>query len=387
MVFFEFAKRNVRLNWLRSVLAVIGVVIGVVAISSMGVLGNSLVLSVSDTLTNVGDTIVVYPHSGAMGGGMGVRGQQAISDRDVEEITRVVAPNVAIPIRITADRLIVGRETGAATIYGLRPKDIPSLLEKREGSYLRSSEGIMVGPRLAENLKLRVGSRVMIGENGQGMRVVGILEERGIGFDINPDFAIIVSDTWFAAEYGRNDWDQVIVKVKDLPQIARMKDALEERFNRREEKIDILDTKQILQTILDAFNRISLFTVAIGGISLIVAGVSIMNVMMMSVTERTREVGILRSLGATRSGILRMFLYESLLLGLIGSGIGGLLSFAGGYFALAVMLQETTYLFAPSSLLYIPFGMSFGIGVSVLSGLYPAWKASKLKPIEALRHE
>lgn len=388
MIFFEFAKRNIRLNWLRSLLAVIGIVIGVVAIASMGILGNSLYLSVSDTLTNVGDTIVIYPHTGAVSGGMqGGQSRLSISDRDVVEIERTVSPNRAIPVRTTADRIQAGRDVTAATVYGLRPDDIPILLKKGEGTYLRSSSGAMVGTRLAETLKLRVGSRVIIGDGDESLRIVGILEERGIGFDINPDYAIIVTDSWFSQKYGNSDWNQVIIQVRELAQIERVKEALDQKFNRRERKFDILDTKQILQTILDAFNRISTFTIAIGGISLIVAGVSITNVMMMSVTERTKEVGILRSIGTTRRGILRMFLYESLILGLVGSGIGGLLSFMGGYLALAIMLQNTSYLFTPSSLLYIPFGMCFGIGVSILSGFYPAWKASNLNPIEALRHE
>jgi len=82
-----------------------------------------------------------------------------------------------------------------------------------------------------------------------------------------------------------------------------------------------------------------------------------------------------------------MFIYESLLLGIGGSLIGGILSFIGGYVAILIMLEETRFLFMPSSLIFIPYGMAFGIVTSVLSGLYPAWKASNLNPIEALRHE
>jgi putative ABC transport system permease protein len=126
---------------------------------------------------------------------------------------------------------------------------------------------------------------------------------------------------------------------------------------------------------------------AIGGISLIVAGVSIFNVMMMSVMERYREIGILRSIGTKRAEIRSMFIYESLILGVSGSVLGGILSFLGGYAAIAIMLQETSYLFAFSSLIQIPYGMIFGIATSIASGLYPAWKASDLRPIDALRHE
>jgi len=110
-------------------------------------------------------------------------------------------------------------------------------------------------------------------------------------------------------------------------------------------------------------------------------------VMMMSVTERTREIGVIRSIGARQGEVLRMFIYESFILGFIGSAIGGVLSFIGGYIAVIIMLEDTSYLFVPSSLVYILYGMAFGIGTSIVSGFYPAWKASHLNPIEALRHD
>jgi putative ABC transport system permease protein len=149
----------------------------------------------------------------------------------------------------------------------------------------------------------------------------------------------------------------------------------------------VIDTKAVLETILTAFGQISTFTTAIGGISLIVAGVSILNIMLMSVTERIKEIGVLRSIGTQKREVRRMFLYEALILGLIGSSIGGVLSIIGGYAVSMVMLQTTQYLFVPSSLIHILYGIAFGIGTSLISGFYPAWKASNLNPIEALRHE
>jgi putative ABC transport system permease protein len=115
--------------------------------------------------------------------------------------------------------------------------------------------------------------------------------------------------------------------------------------------------------------------------------VSIFNVQMMSVTERIKEIGIIRSIGTRRREVMRMFLYEAILLGIIGSGIGGLLSFVGGYVVLQFMLQDTTFLYEPTSLIYIPFAMLFGVGTSLLSGIYPAWRAANLNPIDALRYE
>jgi len=385
-LFFDFAIRNVRLHWFRSLLAVIGIIIGVVAIVSMGILGNSLVLAISDSLSTVGDSVIITPHAGGMGG-MGIGGSDdLLTERMIEQIRRAVAPDVTIPIYSGSARMTIGTEDTVGVVYGLDPDDIPILLEVEEGALLKGESGAMAGAKFAEDNELKVGSRITIKDKGS-LRVVGILKERGMGFDINPDYGIVVDGNWYQKAYNQQDYDMAIVKVKDLSRIEQTKDAIEKQLNRRETEVDVIDTKAILETILTAFGQISTFTTAIGGISLIVAGVSILNIMMMSVTERIKEIGVLRSIGTQRKEVRSIFLYEALVLGVIGSVIGGVLSIFGGYAISILMLQTTEYLFVPSSLVYVFYGIAFGIGTSLLSGLYPAWKASNLNPIEALRHE
>jgi len=386
LMFFELARRNVRLHWLRSLLAILGIIIGVVTIVSMGILGNSLVLAISDSLSTVGDSVIVTPHVGGRDLGGGSQSSNLLSDRDVEQIRRAAAPHVAIPVYSGSSRMKIGSEDTVGTIYGLKPDDIPVLLEVEQGSYLRGASGAMVGATFAEENDIKVGSRISLGEMGS-VRVVGILKERGMGFDINPDFGIVVDDQWFSQAFGQDEYNQVIVKVNDLNEIEEVKDSIDRTMNRKETVVDVIDTRAILETILTTFGQISTFTTVIGGISLIVAGVSILNIMLMSVTERIKEIGVIRSIGTQRKEVLRMFLYEALILGLIGSFIGGALSIIGGYAVSMVMLQTTEYLFVPSSLVYIVYGVGFGLGTSLISGLYPAWKAANLNPIEALRHE
>jgi putative ABC transport system permease protein len=395
MIFWEIAKRNIRIHLLRSSLAMLGIVIGVVAIASMGILGNSLVLTVSDSLKTVGDSVIVTPHVGGtmrgFGGGTGGPSSLSITEQNFQQIKRASAPNVAIPVLQTSDRmkLGVGSDEIVATIYGLNPDDVPDLLKLKEGGYSRGDSGVLVGSTFAKDNNVKVGSRIAIGTEGNKgtLRVTGIIEERGMAFDVSTDSAIVVTKEWFDQAYNRNDYDKVVVKVKNLDDLPAVKTAIENQMNKRDKIVDVVDTRKTMETIFSAFGQITTFVSAIGGISMLVAGVSILNIMMMSVTERIKEIGIMRSIGAQRKEVMSMFLYEALILGVVGSLIGGTMSLLGGYVISSVLLQTTKYLFVPSSMIHIIYGMSFGIVISLICGIYPAWRAANLNPIDALRHE
>jgi len=394
MIFWEIAKRNLRIHLLRSFLAMLGIVIGVVAISTMGILGNSMVLSVSDSLRTVGDSVIVTPHAGGSARGFGEGTGSTtftISEQEFQQIKRVSAPNLAIPVLRTSERmkLGVGSEDLVAMVYGLNPDDVPSMLILQEGDYNRGNSGCLVGATFAKDNNVKVGSRISMGKDGEKgtLRVTGIIEERGMAFDVSTDSAVVATQDWFEATYDRNDYDQVVVKVKNLDEIADVKVAIEKQVNRRETVVDVMDTRKVMESIFEAFGQITTFVSAIGGISMIVAGVSILNIMMMSVTERIKEIGIMRSIGAQRREAISMFLYEAAILGVVGSIIGGLLSLLGGYAISSLMLQTTRYLFEPSTLVHIVYGMAFGIFVCLICGIYPAWRAVNLNPIDALRHE
>ena len=373
MIFFEFAKRNLARHKFRSVLAIIGIVIGVLAITALGILGNSVRLSASEQLCMIGNELVVYPY-----------GEKIISEDNFKEIKKSASD--AIPIKLKADKVVLNGESKVVTIYGMRSEDIPELLEKADGQFLKhGSLNCLVGSRLADNYELRVGERAAI--KSQKPRIVGILKERGVGFDISPDNAIIVSDKMFSSLYNSSGYNSVIVKVDKIEDVEEVREEIEDRLNKREKVVMVMELKMIVEGIKSVFNTISIFLLGIGAISLVVAGVSILNVMIMSTVERTKEIGVMRAIGTSKSGILRMFLFESLILGVIGGVIGALFGFGIGFLVDVLVLKEASYLFAPSSILYIFLGIAFGIGTSVISGLYPAWRASRLKPIEALRYE
>ena len=398
MIFWEIAKRNLRIHMLRSSLAMLGIVIGVVAIASMGILGNSMVATVSESLSSVGDSVIVTPYSGGGGGGPGGGGgggsseNLKLSDQNYQQIKRAVAPNVAIPVLSTSERMKVGvgSDDIVATIYGVDPQYIPDLkLELTAGDYNNANSGCLVGSTFAKDHNIKVGSRISIGSDGEKgtLRVTGIIEERGMSFDLSTDSAIVATQEWFDNAYNRSDYDQVVVKVKEGQDTAVVKTTIEKQMNKRDKIVSVTDSKATLASIYATFGTITTFVSAIGGISMIVAGVSIFNIMMMSVNERIKEIGIMRSIGAQKKEVMSMFIYEAAIIGVVGSVAGGILSILTGYAVSALMLGSTKYLITTANALSVGEGVCFGIVICLACGIYPAWQAANLNPIDALRHE
>jgi len=398
MIFWEIAKRNIRIHMLRSTLAMLGIVIGVVAIASMGILGNSLVATVSDSLKSVGDSVIVTPYSGGGGGMMGGSGGSSsaslkITDQNFLQIKRVSAPNVAIPVYSTSDhmKIGVGSDDIVATIYALPSDDVPDMMKLQAGDYNNGNSGCLVGSTFAKDHNLKVGSRISIGTDGSKgtLRVTGIIEERGMSFDISTDNAIVVTQEWFENTYNRKgDYDEVVVKVRD-GDTATVKTNIEKQLNKHKDNkiVSVTDSKATLSSIYATFSTVTTFVSAIGGISMVVAGVSIFNIMMMSVNERIKEIGIMRSIGTQKKEVMSMFIYEAAIIGVIGSIIGGILSVLAGYAICALMLGTTKYLFTIANALSVAEGVGFGIVICLACGIYPAWQAANLNPIDALRHE
>ena len=332
--------------------------------------------------------------TGFGGGGGASSANLMLTDQNYQQIKRVVAPNVAIPVHSTSEhmQLGVGSDDIVATIYGLPPDQTKDLLpDLTAGDYNNGNSGCLVGSTFATDHNVKVGSRISIGTGGQygTLRVTGIIAERGMSFDISTDSAIVVTQDWFESTYNDQDeYNEVVVKVTS-GDTADVKTTIENQLNRniKQKTVTVIDSKATLATIYQTFGTITTFVTAIGGISMLVAGVSIFNIMMMSVNERIKEIGIMRSIGTQKKEVMSMFIYEAAIIGVIGSLIGGVLSVLGGYAISALMLKTTEYLFTVSSMMSVVEGVGFGIIISILCGLYPAWQAANLNPIDALRHE
>jgi len=291
-----------------------------------------------------------------------------------------------------SDTIEVGDDTRRATIYGLDESVIPEILTLTDGAYPRSTSSVIIGPSLAERLDLTLGSKIDIGDSDEGptttVRVVGIIEERGMSMDLNTDSAIIGSEKLFTGIYGgEGEYRQVNIVLDDINDAETVSTGITDQLNKKEEQVTVQDSSRMLESITETLGTMTTFVMAIAGISLLVAAVSIFNVMMMSVTERIREIGILRSIGTQKNEVRKMFIYESAILGGLGAAIGAVASLTIGWVVVLAMVGSTEYFLAPASLVYIPFAMVIGLVTCVLSGVYPAWSASNLDPIEALRAE
>lgn len=393
-IFFDLSVRSVRLNFLRSLLASIGIVIGVVAISSMGMLGANMQLSVKQQLSSNVNTIMITSDVVRTTSTAGTPiTSSGIDKSTLNDIRNAAGQNTVVPIHRTSTRFTIGSTDGRGSIYGLDPNDIPKFLTIEEGTDIKGGSDALVGPSIANNFDMNIGSRIKIGssdeESRPTVRVSGILAARGFSSDgVNTDNAIIVPDTWYTDHYGNKDvYDQVNVILEDISTINETEAAINDRVNRRTDVVRISDASSRLTTISNTLQTITMFILAIGSISLVVAAVSIFNVMMMSVNERVQEIGILLSIGTEKGEIRRMFLYEAFILGIIGAVVGGVMSVVIGYSVVGAMIGNTSYFFMPESIVYVPYGMAVGVIVCIVSGLYPAWKASNMDPIEALRAE
>lgn len=400
-IFFDLSVRSVRLNYLRSILASIGIVIGVIAISTMGMLGTNMQLETKDQLSAGADTVVITPDAVRMGPpGSSTTSSTAssvITKTQLLKIKQAAGSNASniIPVYSTNTEFTLSSIPGRGMIYGIDPDHITEFLTIENGTNIVGANDALVGSTIATNFNLKLGSRIKVGSSTSGsrseVRIVGILKERGQAADsVRTDNAIVVSDDWYVKEYGgKDEYPQVNVIVKNVDNITGTEELITAKLNTNAKTpvVRVSDASTQLSSITSTLSTMTTFILAIGGISLLVAATSIFNVMMMSVIERVQEIGILLSIGTETGEVRRMFLYEAFILGIIGAGLGGIGSLVIGYSVVSYMIGTTEYFFLPDSIVYIPAGVLIGIVVCIISGLYPAWRASNMDPIDALRSE
>ena len=389
-------------NKLRSILTMLGIIIGVGAVIAMVSVGMGVRSNVQSNIASLGSNmLIVSPGSSNSGGVRSAAGSNVTLKYDDSAAIKTKIKNIdyVSPTVQSSYQIVNGNQNWNSTVYGVTPEymSIRSLTIST-GSFVTQNDldkrnrVAVIGTTVATNLfgtSNPVGKNIRV--NNSPYKVVGVLESKGqssMGQD-QDDVVIVPLTTAQERLMGITYVKSINIQVSDPTKMDQVQSEVETLLRQRhhivgdkDDDFTVRNLTSLMQTMTQTTTMITLLLGSVAGISLVVGGIGIMNIMMVSVTERTREIGIRKALGATFQNIMMQFLIESIVIGVIG----GLLGIAFGCtvsIAIAKIGNFTTVITAAPILL--SFGFSVGIGL--FFGIYPARKAALLDPIEALRYE
>jgi putative ABC transport system permease protein len=418
---FSYSFSAIRLRKLRAGLTTLGVVIGIAAIVAL----LSITQGLQDTITRqlqtglATDTLIVSAGRGFGAGGEGGLGGASsgfkLFANDTQTINAMenVQMSIAIIQRGGTVRFAAGsRNTTIVGVDFAKYASIYSSTFVAESGDIPSNPAnttVVVGKRVSDPWKnattlcnaddnVEVVWQARVTKTYAGNVSAVLKEVGGFGFGGPSDSNVYVPLSQAQSFFGTDECSTIIVKLKnsDKATIDSVSKAITDAFNK---EVSVMSATAVLNILSSVFSVIELFLGGIAAISLLVAGIGIMNIMIVSLMERTREIGILKALGMKGRTVLLVFLCESVIIGLTGAAIGigsgwvlanvvAIVFRGGGTFmgnqaagtggmTITPVLTPTVFLGA----------LAFGVGVSVIFALYPAWRASRLKPVEALRYE
>ncbi|MGH3771953.1 MAG: ABC transporter permease [Pseudonocardiaceae bacterium] len=401
----RIALRGLRANRLRSVLTMLGIIIGVSSVILLVAIGNGVQSSVNEKIQPLANLITVVPSVGNIPGGAAPKD---LIDADVEALADpALSRQIAAVVPATTGKALTETESYRfrATVIGstdrwleVNNQDMSAGTFFDEAQVRSTARVVVLGPSVASYLfgtdpVAALNHNVRI--NRQTFRVIGVMQSVG-----EPGDSVAVMPLNTARRYifgGGDKVNQIIVQAAQAAAVPAAENDVIRLLSDRHRIKDPANRDfevQSLRSRLDTFNQIlrilTLFTAAVAAISLFVGAIGVLNIMLVSVTERTREIGIRKAIGATRRAILEQFLIESLVLaglgGVIGILVGVGLSILGA--AVAPAFGPTFATFAPAvtiSSVVVSFAISLAIGL--IAGGYPANRAARLRPIEALRFQ
>ncbi len=396
---FKLAIQAIARNALRSFLTVLGIVIGVGAVIAMVTIGNGTTAKVTADMAKLG-TNLLFVRPGQFGPGRSSAEARPFNARDISALkSQLHGANAVAPVAQTAVTAVYGTESRSLTVVGTdndffvaRDWQISEGRPFLEGE-IRSGRAVcIIGETVRKELFGTadfLGQRIRV--NKVSCEVIGLLAVKGeSGFGTDQDDTIIMPlRTYQRRIAGNTNITTVYISARDGVETAKVQGDIERLLRERrnigpneEDDFAVRDMKQIIQTQTATTTVLTGLLGAVAGVSLLVGGIGIMNIMLVSVTERTREIGIRLAIGAQEGQVLMQFLVEAVVLSLFGGIIGilaglGLAALASGAMGIPFVLDP--------KIVIIAFGFSAAVGV--IFGFFPARRAAHMDPIEAPRHE
>jgi putative ABC transport system permease protein len=392
------ALRAIRRNLMRSFLTILGIVIGVAAVITMVTLGNGATQSVSDQISSMGSNLLMVRPGQRYG--PGAEAAAPFKSADVEAIrnqitsAQAVAPVVSLSVTaVYQARNWSTSVTGSNNDYFLAGNWELAAGRSFSETEERAGKAVcVIGESVRDKLFGRqspVGSEIRIKQFA--CEVIGLLKAKGqsaMGSD-QDDTVVMPLRTVQRRLTGSQDINRLSISVREGASIDAVKEQLNlllrERRNIAENEDDdfrVMDTRQIAETLTSTTKILTMLLGAVAAVSLLVGGIGIMNIMLVSVTERTREIGIRLAIGALEREVLLQFLIEAVALSSLGGIIGIAIATVASIFLAGLM--DVPYLFDPGINLLSFF---FSAAIGVIFGFFPARRAAGLNPIDALRHE
>jgi len=393
-----------RANGLRTFLTMLGMVIGVGAVILMLAVGQGAQLTVNDSIASMGSNLFIVLSGSSNAGGLrsGSGGVPTLTLSDMQAMAELPGVAAAAPSLPNQAQMVYGSNNWSTQVAGTTP----AMLEVREWEIAKGlpftdsdvrggTRVILMGQTVVRQLfgdEDPLGKTVRI--KNSPFQVLGVLGAKGQSLDgRDQDDTVMVPVTTAQRQLFGNQFPgavrYIMVKAKSAEQMERVEKGLNELLRTRhriregqDDDFSVRNLTAMAETAAMATKVMSAMLGAIASISLLVGGIGIMNIMLVSVTERTREIGIRMAIGAKRADILLQFLFEAMMISLVGSFIGVLLG-VGCAYALGI-LAEMMVVVTLSSIL-LAFGVAAAVGV--FFGFYPARKAAYLSPIEALRYQ
>ncbi len=390
------ALEDFRRNKLRTFLTTLGILIGVLSVILLIALTKGLQIFISTQFEGLGSNLILVLPGRVLNQGKGLRpgggtlGGTRFDEKDVAQVKKISEVEKIAPFFVKTVKVQSSTNTQILDLKGTTPEAFEiSHLETRSGIFFdkndiqKRSKVAVIGSKAAEKLFGigDLGIEKIIKIENQRYAVIGVIEQTG---DVSHDFdsAIFMPYTSSYAFNPDKKFFDIHIKIKDRENIEIAKDKIKKTLLKRYEEDDfsVIESTEILKTFNSILSAVSMLLIGIGTIALIVGGVGIMNIMYVSVIERTKEIGIRRTVGATKKDILFHFLTESVILALIG-GLAGLL--------IASIIVFFVQIIFPASITIKSVMTAIGISsiIGIIFGVFPAKRASELSPIDAIRYE